>query len=80
MNDVLNYFIQVTDTKAGIFILLPLDEEYSVLTFYTAQIFEKKIRILRVSILWFLAGFPTTLPPHLLNAGSDIMKAFIKRN
>jgi Family of unknown function (DUF5706) len=44
-----------------------LDEEYSVLNFYTARILEKKIRILRVSILCFLAGVLTALPHHLLN-------------
>jgi hypothetical protein len=68
VNDVLNYYIQVTDTKASIFILLPLDEEYSVLTFYTAQILEKKICILRVSIRCFLTGVLTARPHHLLNA------------
>lgn len=65
---MLNYYIQVTDTKASIFILLPPAEEYSVLTFYTAQILEKKIRILRVSILCFPTGVLTALPHHLLNA------------
>ena len=45
-----------------------LDEEYCVLNFYTARILEKKIRILRVSILCFLTGVLTALPHHLLNA------------
>ncbi len=45
-----------------------LDEEYSILNYYTARILEKKIRILRVSILCFLAGVLTALPHHLLNA------------
>ena len=45
-----------------------LDEEYSILNFYTARILEKKIRILRISILCFLAGVLTALPHLLMNA------------
>jgi hypothetical protein len=45
-----------------------LDEEYSVLNFHTARILEKKIRILRVAILCFLAGVLTALPNYLMNA------------
>ena len=45
-----------------------LDEEYCVLNFYTARILGRKIRILRVAILCFLAGVLTALPHHLMNA------------
>jgi hypothetical protein len=45
-----------------------LDEEYSVLNFHTARILEKKIRILRVAILYFLSGILTALPHYLMNA------------
>ena len=45
-----------------------LDEEYSVLNFYTSRILERKIRILRSGILSFLAGVLTALPHHLINA------------
>lgn len=45
-----------------------LDEEYSVLNFHTARILEKKIRILRVAILCFLAGVLAALPHYLMNA------------
>jgi Family of unknown function (DUF5706) len=45
-----------------------LDEEYSLLNFYTARILEKKIRILRVAILCFLLGILTALPHHLFNS------------
>lgn len=44
-----------------------LDEEYSILNFYTARILEKKISILRMSILCFLTGVLTALPHHLMN-------------
>lgn len=43
-----------------------LDEEYSALNFYTARILEKKIRILRGSILCFLTGILIALPHHLI--------------
>jgi hypothetical protein len=45
-----------------------LDEEYSLLNFYTARILEKKIRILRGAILCFLTGILTALPHHLINS------------
>ncbi|MFN0128097.1 MAG: Pycsar system effector family protein [Verrucomicrobiales bacterium] len=45
-----------------------LDEEYSILNFYTARILDKKIRVLRRSILCFLTGVLTALPHHLMNA------------
>ena len=45
-----------------------LDEEYSVLNFYTSRILGRKIRILRSGILCFLAGVLTALPHHLINA------------
>ena len=45
-----------------------LDEEYSILNFYTARILGKKIRILRMSILCFLTGVLTALPHHLMNS------------
>lgn len=44
-----------------------LDEEYSILNFHTARILQKKIRILRVAIICFLAGVLTALPHHLMN-------------
>lgn len=45
-----------------------LDDEYSVLNYYTARILEKKIRILRGSILSFLTGVLIALPHHLINS------------
>lgn len=45
-----------------------LDEEYSVLNFYTARILSRKIRILRAAILCFLAGVLAALTHHLVNA------------
>jgi hypothetical protein len=45
-----------------------LDEECSVLNFHTARILEKKIRVLRLAILCFLAGGLTALPHYLMNA------------
>jgi hypothetical protein len=44
-----------------------LDEEYSLLNFHTARILRKKILILRVAILCFLAGVLTALPHYLMN-------------
>lgn len=45
-----------------------LDEEYSVLNFHTARILGRKIRILRGSILAFLAGVLLAIPHHLINS------------
>jgi hypothetical protein len=45
-----------------------LDEEYSVLNFYTARILKMKIRVLRIAILCFLFGVLIALPHHLMNA------------
>lgn len=45
-----------------------LDEEYSVLNFHTARILARKIRILRGSILAFLAGVLLAIPHHLINS------------
>jgi hypothetical protein len=45
-----------------------LDEEYSLLNFYTARILDKKIRILRGAILCFLTGILIALPHHLINS------------
>jgi Family of unknown function (DUF5706) len=45
-----------------------LDEEYSALNFYTAQILRRKIRILRTSILCFLSGVLIAIPHHLLQS------------
>jgi hypothetical protein len=45
-----------------------LAEDYDVLNFYTSRVLEKKIHILRVSILSFLAGVLTALPDHLMNS------------
>ena len=45
-----------------------LDEEYSILNFYTARIPGRKIRILRISILCFLTGVLIALPNYLINA------------
>lgn len=44
-----------------------LDEEYSILNYYTARILAKKIRILQLAILFFLAGVLAALPHHLMN-------------
>ena len=44
-----------------------LDEEYAVLNFYTARILERKIRILRRGILFFLTGVLMAIPHHLMN-------------
>ena len=45
-----------------------LDEEYSMLNFHTARILGRKIRILRGSIMAFLAGVLLAIPHHLINS------------
>jgi hypothetical protein len=45
-----------------------LDEEYSLLNFQTARILRKKLRILRVSVLCFLAGLLAALPHYLMHS------------
>jgi hypothetical protein len=45
-----------------------LDEEYSLLNYYTAQILRRKIRILRTSIICFLCGVLIAIPHHLMQS------------
>jgi len=62
-SDVVDYRDRFGETAAAGL----LDEEYSRLNFFTARILDRKIRILRLAILFFLGGVLMAVPHHLMH-------------